>query len=114
VVASLRRPADGADPEAVLDEVEGYVSGLLGLVGVEGDPLSSREHNLLANIVQHSWSAGHDLDLAGLVGQVQEPPLRKLGVFELDEFFPPADRTALAMRLNGLLASPAFSAWAPG
>jgi hypothetical protein len=114
VVASLRRPADGADPEAVLDEVEGYVSGLLGLVGVEGDPLSSREHILLANIVQHSWSAGHDLDLAGLVSQVQEPPLRKLGVFELDEFFPRADRTALAMRLNGLLASPAFSAWATG
>jgi hypothetical protein len=114
VVASLRRPAEGSDPEAVLDEVEGYVSGLLGLVGIQGDPLSSREHILLSNVVQQAWAAGHDLDLAGLVGQVQDPPFRKLGVFELDEFFPRDDRTALAMRLNGLLASPAFAAWASG
>ena len=89
-------------------------SGLLGLVGIEADPLSSREHILLANIVQQSWANGQDLDLAGLVAQVQAPPLRKLGVFELDEFFPPADRTKLALRLNGLLASPAFAAWGQG
>ena len=114
VVASLRRPAGDADPEAVLDEIEGYVSGLLGLVGVDADPLSSREHILLANLVQHAWSAGHDLDLPTLVGQVQDPPLRKLGVFEIDEFFPAVDRSALALRLNGLLASPAFAAWTEG
>src|SRR5690606_35618461 len=53
-------------------------------------------------------------DLPTLVGQVQSPPLRKLGVFELDAFFPPKDRTALAMRLNGLLASPSFGAWLQG
>ena len=93
---------------------EGFVSGLLGLVGIEADPLSSREHILLANLVQQSWANGQDLDLAGLVAQVQAPPLRKLGVFELDEFFPPADRTKLALRLNGLLASPAFAAWGQG
>ncbi len=114
IVGGLRRPAAEADPEAVLDEVQGYVSGLLGLVGVAADPLSSREHILLSNIVQQVWAAGQDLDLAGLVGLVQSPPLRKLGVFEIDQFFPPADRTALALRLNGLLASPSFAAWAQG
>jgi hypothetical protein len=114
VVGSLQRPAQGADDEAVLDEVQGFVSGLLGLVGIEADPLASREHILLANLVQHAWTAGRDLDLPGLVALVQSPPLRKLGVFELDEFFPPADRTKLAMRLNGLLASPAFAAWGQG
>ena len=45
---------------------------------------------------------------------VQQPPIRKLGVFELDQFFPPKDRTAFAMRLNGLLASPSFGAWMTG
>ena len=45
---------------------------------------------------------------------VQQPPVRKLGVFELDQFFPPDDRTKLAMKLNGLLASPAFAAWGAG
>ncbi len=114
VVGRLTRPANGADPEAVLDEASGYVSGLLRLVGIDADPLASREHVLLTNLVQGAWAAGEDLDLAGLVGQVQRPPIRKLGVFELDEFFPPADRTALALRLNGLLASPAFAAWQQG
>jgi len=113
IVGSLRAPATD-DAETVGDEIEGYVSGLLGLVGIEADPLSSREHILLANLIQHSWSAGTSLDLAALVGQVQQPPLRKLGVFELDQFFPPNDRTKLAMRLNGLLASPAFAAWGEG
>jgi hypothetical protein len=113
LVGSLQAPK-GADAETIGDEVEGFVSGLLGLVDIDADPLSSREHILLSNIVAASWSAGRDLDLATLVGQVQTPPIRKLGVFDLDTFFPPPDRTALALRLNGLLASPSFAAWAQG
>jgi uncharacterized protein YcfJ len=113
IVGSLQVP-DTDDPEIVGDEIEGYVSGLLGLVGIEADPLSSREHILLANLIQHSWSNGTALDLPTLVGMVQQPPVRKLGVFELDQFFPPDDRTRLAMKLNGLLASPAFAAWGAG
>jgi hypothetical protein len=114
IVGSLQRPAGDADPEIVGDEVEGFVSGLLSLVGIEADPLSSREHILLANLIQHAWSSGASLDLAALVGQVQDPPLKKLGVLELDSFFPAKDRTELAMRINGLLASPSFAAWAAG
>ena len=113
IVGSLQVPATD-DAEVVGDEIDGYVSGLLGLVGIEADPLASREHILLANLIQFSWSQGTALDLATLVGQIQQPPLRKLGVFELDQFFPPADRTKLAMKLNGLLASPAFAAWGAG
>ena len=115
VVGSLERPPEGTDAETISDEVEGFVSGLLGLVGIEADPLSSREHILLANLVQQSWA-----ERAGpRPGRPRRPwcrhrPLRKLGVFELDEFFPPADRTKLALRLNGLLASPAFAAWGQG
>jgi Helicase HerA, central domain len=114
IVGSLQAPADVSDLETMRDEIEGYVSGLLGLVGIEADPLSSREHILLSNLIETSWAAGKSLDLATLVGQVQSPPIRKLGVFELDAFFPPNDRMGLAMRLNGLLASPSFAAWAAG
>jgi hypothetical protein len=114
IVGSLRAPADMTDLETVHDEIEGYVSGLLGLVGIEADPLSSREHILLANLIETSWMAGRSLDLAQLVAQVPDPPIRKLGVFEMDTFFPAKDRMALAMRLNALLASPAFAAWAKG
>lgn len=114
IVGSLQAPADTRDLETMRDEIEGYVAGLLGLVGIDADPLSSREHILLANLIETSWAAGRSLDLATLVGQVQSPPLRKLGVFDLDTFFPPADRTGLALRLNGLLASPSFAAWSQG
>jgi hypothetical protein len=114
IVGGLGRPAEGADPETVADEVEGYVSGLLTMVGIEADPLASQEHILLSNLIHHSWSSGHDIDLAGLVGQVQDPPLRKLGVYELDAFYPAKDRSKLAVTLNGLLASPSFAAWAEG
>ncbi len=114
IVGSLQAPADVSDAEVVGDEIEGFVSGLLGLVGIDADPLVSREHILLSNLVMNEWSNGRHLDLPTLVGMVQQPPLRKLGVFELDQFFPPADRTQLAMRLNGLLASPSFAAWING
>jgi hypothetical protein len=114
IVGSLQVPKDMSDPEVVADEIDGYVSGLLALVGIESDPLSSREHILLANLINHSWIEGRPLDLMTLVGQIATPPIRKLGVFELDQFFPDADRMKLAMQLNGLLASPAFAAWAAG
>ena len=114
LVGSLQVPGEGADPEVVADEIEGYVTGLLGLVGIDADPLSSREHILLSNLIDHAWSQGHELDLMTLVDQIANPPIRKLGVFELDRFFAPADRMSLAMQLNGLLASPSFASWAQG
>ncbi len=114
IVGSLQVPADMSDAEVVADEIEGYVTGLLGLVGIAADPLASREHILLSNLVHHSWSEGRALDLMSLVGMVPSPPIRKLGVFDIDQFFPAGDRMALAMKLNGLLASPSFASWAMG
>ena len=114
IVGSLQVPADMSDAELVGDEIEGYVSGLLGLVGISADPLTSREHILLSNLIAHAWGEGHALDLPTLVGMVGNPPIRKLGVFELDQFFPADARMQLALKLNGLLASPSFAAWADG
>ncbi|MET0662512.1 MAG: helicase HerA-like domain-containing protein, partial [Ilumatobacteraceae bacterium] len=114
LIGSLQVPGDMDDTENVADEIGGYVSGLLGLVGIDADPLSSREHILLSNLIHHSWEQGQALDLPALVRQVAVPPIRKLGVFELDQFFPEKDRMGLAMKLNGLLASPSFAAWAEG
>jgi hypothetical protein len=114
IVGSLQVPEDMSDAEIVGDEIEGYVTGLLGLVGIDADPLASREHILLANLINHSWSEGRALDLMTLVGMIGNPPIRKLGVFELEQFYPEKDRMALAMKLNGLLASPAFASWAAG
>ncbi len=116
IIGSLACPDTSWDSEAetLRDEIEGFVSGLLGLVGVEADPISSREHILIANLIEHAWRAGRDLDMATLLAEIQRPPLRKLGVFDLDTFFPEKDRLSLAMKLNGLVASPAFSSWVEG
>jgi hypothetical protein len=105
---------NGMDSEAIRDEIEGFVSSVLVLAGIKSDPISGPEHILLATIIETAWSQGQDLDLASLIIQVQQPPFRKLGVFELDSFIPPGDRTALAMRLNGLVASPSYAAWRQG
>ncbi|HKX75033.1 MAG TPA: DUF87 domain-containing protein [Acidimicrobiia bacterium] len=113
VLGSLAVPAT-TDPEAIRDEIEGFVSSLLVLAGIESDPISGPEHILLATIIETAWSQGQNLDLATLIGQVQQPPFRKLGVFEIDAFIPPKARTALAMKLNGLAASPSFAAWREG
>ena len=116
ILGSLKAPDLDWDTEAETgrDEIEGFVSSLLVLAGITADPISSPEHILLATLIERSWRAGKDLDLAALIGQVQAPPIRKLGVFDLDSFFAPKARTKLAMRINGLLASPSFASWMQG
>jgi DNA helicase HerA-like ATPase len=116
VIGSLDAPALSwdEDEETIRDEIEGTVTSLLGLVGIESDPLGSREHVLIANLLEHAWRAGKDLDLGSLIEQIQTPPLRKLGVFDVDTFMPPKERNELAMRLNALVASPSFAAWGRG
>ncbi|HYN56239.1 MAG TPA: hypothetical protein VES03_03460, partial [Motilibacterales bacterium] len=114
IIGTLDVPADMGDPQAVQEEVDAYVSSLLNLVGIEADPLSSREHILLSTIIHDAWTRGRALDLATLVASVQQPPVRKVGVLELDSYYPAEDRMKLAMKLNGLLASPAFASWLVG
>lgn len=116
IVGSLKAPSLDWDQDAETgrDEIEGFVSSLLMLAGISSDPISSPDHILLATLIERAWQAGEDLDLATLLGQIIKPPIRKLGVFELDTFFPSKDRTKLAMQLNGLMASPSFASWMQG
>jgi hypothetical protein len=100
--------------EAYRERIASAVSGLLALLNIEVDPVSGREQILLANILDHSWRAGRDLDLAGLIQSVQSPPFQKVGVVDLEAFFPAKERFALAMKLNNLLASPGFAGWLEG
>ncbi|MEJ2539874.1 MAG: DUF87 domain-containing protein [Gemmatimonadota bacterium] len=117
LVGELGAPDGSWDTEAELlrDEIEWLVSGILVLAGLDdADPLTSREHILLSNLVEHAWRRGMALDLPTLIGWIGAPPLRKLGVFDLETFFPEKDRMKLALRLNGLVASPSFSEWLQG
>ena len=102
------------DAEMLRERISTTVTSLLGLVGVEADPIKSREQILLSTILDHTWKAGQDLDLATLIQQIQTPPIAKIGVLDLDSFYPSKERFALAMQLNNLLAAPGFSAWLEG
>jgi DNA helicase HerA-like ATPase len=107
-------PELARDADALRERVLGAVSGVLGLAGLDADPVRSREHILLAAVLERAWSEGRSLDLGGLVRAVQSPPFERLGVLDLESFFPARERFALAMTLNNLLASPAFAAWREG
>ncbi len=116
VLRSFDAPPPGLSeqPEAYRQRIASAVSGLLALLGVDADPMSSREHILLSNVLDHAWRTGHDLDMPGLIHTVQSPLFQKVGVLDLETFFPAKDRFALAMKLNNLLASPGFAAWLEG
>ncbi len=102
------------DNEMMSERVNTTVTSLLGLLGIDADPLRSREHILLSNILNNVWMAGNDLDIAALIQQIQTPPMTRVGVMDLDSFFPSKDRFELAMTLNNLLAAPAFASWMEG
>jgi hypothetical protein len=102
------------DNELLGERINTTVTSLLGLIGVTADPLRSREHILISNILHREWSNGRNLDIAGLIQQIQTPAMTKIGVMELDTFFPGGDRMELAMALNHLLASPSFASWMEG
>ena len=117
ILASLKAPPIPWESyrELLREKISGTVTALLGLVGMENiDPVRTREHILLANIFEHAWSAGKDLDLGELILQTQTPPFPKLGVFDVNTFFPEKDRFELAMLLNNILAAPAFQSWIEG
>lgn len=102
------------DADAFRGRVAAAASGLLALLGIDADPLKSREHILLSNLLDQVWREGRDLDVSGLIRQVQSPPFTKLGVMDLETVFPAAERFDFAMQLNNLLASPGFAAWTTG
>ncbi len=108
-------------PQAILDDAEllgerigTTATSLLGLLGIEADPIQSREHILISTILDCCWKQRQGLDLATLIQQIQTPPLNRIGVMDLETFYPSKDRFELAMRLNNLLAAPGFAAWLEG
>ena len=117
ILPSLAPPAAGvleSDPDGARERVDGVVSALLSLIGRGGDPLTDRDHVVLAAVVLEHWRRGEALDLAGLVRSLAEPPFDALGALPLELFYPRAQRMSLVMALNTLLASPAFAAWTRG
>jgi hypothetical protein len=116
ILKSFAAPAADVreDAELLRERISTTVTSLLGLLGIEADPIQSREHILLSTILDQTWKKEEDLDLAGLIHAIQTPPVSKIGVMDVESFFPSKDRFALAMKLNNLLAAPGFQTWLEG
>ena len=116
ILSSLSAPPPEvvSDGDLLRDRVQTLVSSLLALLEIESDPMRGREHILLSNIFDQSWRAGRSLDLAGLIQQIQKPPVDRIGVLDLETFYPAKERFELAMAFNSLLGSPGFGAWMVG
>ncbi len=102
------------DPDSFSALINSTVSSLLALIGIEADPLQSREYMLLASILNRLWKKGKDVPLEELIGHVTSPPFDRIGVLPLKKFYPQKDRLKLAMLLNNVLASPGFELWTRG
>jgi hypothetical protein len=110
-----------APPAALLEDgdlyrerVQATATGILSLLGIDADPITSREHILISQILDHAWQDSRSLDIASLIAAIQSPPIEKIGVMDIESFYPSKDRFGLAMRLNNLLAAPGFSVWMEG
>ncbi len=102
------------DNELLRDHINTTVASLLGLMGIEADPIKSREHILISTILDSAWRQSRNLDLAALIQQIQNPPITRVGVMDIEAFFPSKDRFGLSLQLNNLLAAPGFSVWLEG
>jgi hypothetical protein len=114
VLEPFEPPGDDADADSRRDRIMGAVSSLLALLGIDPDPVNSKEHILLSNLLAHAWSRGETVGLDDLVRAIADPPFDRIGVMDLESFYPGPDRQKFAMRINGVLASPGFSAWLEG
>lgn len=116
ILKSFEAPDEAtlSDREAFRERLAATVTSLLGLAGIDADPVQSREHILLSTILDQAWRKGASLDLGGIIAQVQQPPFQKVGVLDLESFYPPKERFGLALALNNLIASPGFEAWLTG
>ncbi len=116
ILRSFAAPVEALvqDEELFQERVATSATSLLGLLSIDADPLSSREFVLISALLNDAWKAGRDLDLAQLIREIQSPPMSRVGVIELESFYPAKERFQLALRLNNLLASPSFAAWLAG
>ena len=123
VLRSFAAPPESTrrNPEAMRERVNGASSGLLALMGIDADPLRSREHILLSTLFDRAWKDGRDLDLGGLIREIQTPPFQKVGFLDLESFFPAKERFSFAIMgpivqrrsACSLIAAITFGCWCP-
>lgn len=102
------------DEELLSDKILSTTTSLLGLIGIEGDPIKSREHILISKIIESFWRENKNLSIEALIHEIQNPKIKKIGVMDIESFYPSKERFQLSLALNNLLAAPSFNLWLEG
>src|SRR5262249_10099801 len=66
LLGTFQAPADPLSREALNQKIDATATALLGLSGISSDPVQSREHILIAQLLLHAWRARPSLDLPHL------------------------------------------------
>jgi hypothetical protein len=114
ILRTFAAPRPKPAREDLTQKISATATALLGLSGIAADPIQSREHVLVAQLLQKAWDEGRDLDLPTLITQIPRPPISRVGAYDMETFFPARDRVEFASRLNNVLASPGFATWTAG
>ena len=104
----------GLNEEDLNNYVGGIATSVLSLAGISSDNLSSPEFLLISQILSYHFGRGEGVSVVDLIAQIGNPPFDKIGVFDVNTFFPSDKRMALAMKINALIASPSFKLWCEG
>jgi hypothetical protein len=115
IMSSFAAPPDAIrdDAEALNERAATTATSVLTLAGANAEP-RGREHTFVSTLLVDAWRQGKDLDLPSIIAGLQKPPFARVGVIDVESFYPEKERFALAMQLNTLLASPGFESWLEG
>ncbi|MHA2936787.1 helicase HerA domain-containing protein [Vibrio sp. RC27] len=115
ILSSFKCPSKEVleDNDLLVSVINSTVSSILSLIGEKNDA-SSKQSILISSIFMNYYSQGKDLNLEELISLIVTPPFAKVGIFDLETFFAQADRLKLALKLNTIIANPAFKTWIEG
>ena len=114
ILGAFAAPKAKMPREELTQKIAATATALLGLTAIAPDPVQSREHILVSQLLLNAWEAHRDLDLPRLIREIEHPPITSVGAYSLETFFPSKDRLKFASMLNNVLASPTFSTWTMG
>lgn len=115
ILSSFKAPSIEVleDNELLVSLINSTVSSILSLID-EKDDSSSKEFILISTIFMNSYANQKDLSLEELITYIVTPPFSKIGIFDLETFFPQSERLKLALKLNTIIANPSFKSWIEG
>lgn len=116
VLGSLEAPPAEVmeDNDTFASYIKATVSSLLSLIGIEADPVNSKEYILLAQLITERWTMGKSISIEDIINSINNPPFKKIGVLALESYYPQDERFKLASKFNALIASPSFASWLQG